>query len=147
MKKIEPFLILNYYVLKICISMEKGVYVRCYKEENLKQIIFIEVTPIGCGYGRNEYSVKRISFTLVNPETIFQAINKYTEEEIFNFSPLLINKESKMSSMTEGGAMYLYYSKFAPCDISFRLIEHLYENFNSIQNTFNDLLVKTIKKC
>lgn len=147
MKKIEPFLILNYYVLKICISMEKGVYVRCYKEENLKQIIFIEVTPIGCGYGRNEYSVKRISFTLVNPETIFQAINKYTEEEIFNFSPLLINKESKMSSMTEGGAMYLHYSKFTPCDISFRLIEHLYENFNSIQNTFNDLLVKTIKKC
>ena len=43
MKRIEPFLILNYYVLKICINMEKGVYVKCYKEENLKQIIFIEV--------------------------------------------------------------------------------------------------------
>lgn len=129
--------------------MEKGVYVQCYKEENLKQIIFIEVTPIGCGYGRNEYSVKRISFTLVKPETIFPAFHKYkyTEEEIFNFSPLLINKESKMSSMTERGAMYLHYSKFTPCDISFRLIEHLYENFNSIQNTFNDLLVKTTKEC
>lgn len=96
--------------------MEKGVYVQCYKEENLKQIIFIEVTPIG--YGRNEYSVKRISFTLVKPETIFPAFHKYTEEEIFNFSPLLINKESKMSSMTERGAMYLHYSKFTPCDIS-----------------------------
>ena len=130
--------------------MKTGVYVRSHREENLRQITFIEITPNGIAYGRNEYCVKRISFTLVDPKTVFPAFReyKYTEEEILNFSPLLISKESKMGSLTEGGLMYKYYSdNYIPCDISFRFIEHLYENFNSIQNTFNNLLINTTKEC
>lgn len=129
--------------------MKTGVYVHSIEEENLRQITFIEITPNGIAYGRNEYCVKRISFTLVDPKTVFPAFCGYkSEEEIFNFSPLLISKESKMISLTEGGPMYKYYSdNYIPCDISFRFIEHLYENFNSIQNTFNNLLINTTKEC
>lgn len=122
--------------------MDKGVYVYDCKEDNLRQITFIEVRTIGLTHGRVEYAVKKIAFTLIDPESIFPAFRrcKYSEEEIFNFSPLLISSDSKMNTFTEGGPMYNFHIKnYVPCNLSFRFIEHLYENFKSIQDTFKNI--------
>lgn len=56
------------------------------------------------------------------------------------YAPLVINKDNILtgSDLMEGTPLYDYYvANFKKCDISFRFIEHLYESYVSIRNTFN----------
>lgn len=124
--------------------MEEGVYKYTHNDEKTSQTTFIKIKQIGMIRGEKEYSVERITFTFVNPRFIFPAFNerKYSDDEVFDYSPLSINHntESELNTMREGGPMYLFYKdNYKKCDIPFRYIEHLYENFNSIKKTFKDI--------
>ncbi len=46
-----------------------------------------------------------------------------------------------LSTLTEGTSMYEFYkSRYKRCFIPFRVIEHLYENYKSVRDTFEELM-------
>lgn len=125
--------------------METGVYFYNNLQGNSRQIIFISVKPNGIVYGRKTFVLKRISFTFSRPEEIFPLFKsgQYSSDVKENSSPLVIHndKDYLVTNLAEGSAMYEYYTKhFIKCDISFRVIEHLYENYKSLRDTFKEIM-------
>lgn len=124
--------------------MEEGVYIYSQKEGNIRQITFMKVTYSGIAYGIDQYSTNSITFTMVEPDTIFPAFREknknYIEDEIFKYTPLVIN-EYKLQNLSANGPLYDFYVKnYTKCNVSFRLIQHLFENFNSIKDTFKCII-------
>lgn len=121
--------------------MEEGVYYNKTVQENLEQFTFIKIKEIGIAYGRKLYSLERIVLTFANSELIFPALKETTDEDKReSYSPLVINNDNLFKSidLQEGTHLYNYYAaNFKKCDIPFRFIEHLYESYASIRNTFN----------
>lgn len=125
--------------------METGVYFYNDLQENARQITFISVKPNGIAYGRKTFTLKRIRFTFSRPEEIFPlfASRYFSSNDKENSSPLVIHndKDYLVTNLAEGSAMYEYYTKhFIKCDISFRVIEHLYENYKSLRDTFKEIM-------
>ena len=125
--------------------METGVYFYNNLQGNLRQIIFISVKPNGIVYGRKTLVLKRISFTFSRPEEIFPLFKsgQYSSDVKENSSPLVIHNDTDkfVRDLEEGSPMYEYYlSNFTKCDISFRVIEHLYENYKSLRDTFKEIM-------
>ena len=120
--------------------MEEGVYYNKTVQENLEQFTFIKVVKNGIAYGRKNYSLKRITLTFANSELIFPMLKESNDKDKKNrYSPLVINNDNLLSGLLqEDTPLYNYYvENFKKCDIPFRFIEHLYESYSSIRNTFN----------
>lgn len=125
--------------------MEAGVYFHNNLQENSRQIIFISVKPNGIAYGRKTFVLKRISFTFSRPEEIFPLFKsgQYSSIVKEESSPLVVHNDTDkfVRDLEEGSPMYEYYeSNFIKCDISFRVIEHLYENYSSLRTTFKEIM-------
>lgn len=125
--------------------METGVYFYNNLQGNSRQIIFISVKPNGIVYGRKTFVLKRISFTFSRPEEIFPLFKsgQYSSDVKENSSPLVIHNDTDkfVRDLEEGSPMYEYYlTNFTKCDISFRVIEHLYENYKSLRDTFKEIM-------
>lgn len=89
--------------------------------------------------------MKRISFTFSRPEEIFPLFKsgQYSSDVKENSSPLVIHNDTDkfVRDLEEGSPMYEYYlTNFTKCDISFRVIEHLYENYKSLRDTFKEIM-------
>lgn len=125
--------------------MENGVYRYEYNDDKIKQIIYLNVQHTGEAYGKKTFIVKEICFTFVYPELIFPSFKEQKKEENLRmeYSPMVIstnNSSSANFSLTEGSRLYNYYvENYKKCDINFRILEHLYEEFISIKKTFNEL--------
>ena len=122
--------------------MDEGVYINHYNDDNVKQIICIDVKIIGEIQGKKQFRVKEICFTFVRPGLIFPVFKE--KNETIEYSPLVINTNNESSIsylLTEGSRQYNYYiENYKKSNITFRMIEHLYEEYKSIYKTINDVL-------
>ena len=99
----------------------------------------------GTVYGRKAFVVKKICFTFANPELIFTVLKEGNKSKEYkdSYAPLLINNSTLMTGdeLLEDTAMYNFVKEnYVKCEVSFRLLEHLYENYNSIRKTTAELI-------
>lgn len=122
--------------------MEDRVYVYQTKENNLLQVKFLNFHQIGIAYGKKSFIVKAITFTFVDPKTIFPTCSNNTylsERELLDLTPVLISYDEK--DLNEDGPLFTFYQqKSKQCDIPFRFVEQLYENFVSIRKSISSLI-------
>lgn len=125
--------------------MEEGVYVYKYHNSECNQLRFAEVKRNGTVYGREVFLVKEICFTFANPELIFPLIKEINKSKEYkdSYAPLLISNDASLIGfeLLEDTLMYNFVKEnYVKCEVSFRLLEHLYENYNSIRKTTAELI-------
>lgn len=125
--------------------MEEGVYVYKYRNSECNQLHFVNVKRNGTVYGRKAFVVKKICFTFANPELIFPVLKEGNKSKEYkdSYAPLLINNSTLVTGdeLLEDTLMYNFIKEnYVKCEVSFRLLEHLYENYISIRKTTAELI-------
>ena len=122
--------------------MENGVYTYVNCDDKIKQVTYINVMQNGVAYGKKSFIIKEICFTFVKPELIFPAFRESKDEKVrMDYSPLVISANNSSSvnfSLMEDSRLYNFYvENYKKCNINFKIIEHLYEEYILIKKTFS----------
>lgn len=84
-------------------------------------------------------------FYFCQSELIFPVLKEGNKSKEYkdSYAPLLINQSSLTTGdeLLEDTLMYNFVKEnYVKCEVSFRLLEHLYENYNSIRKTTAELI-------
>lgn len=122
--------------------MRDGItYFAKLKENHLDQLCFLHLKKIGIKNGKPEYFAKRITFTLVDANTVFPLVKdrKMTANEKIPYTPFVVNTYETF--IMEDTPLYEYYQKtYKETQLPFYMIEHLENSFGLLQHSITQLM-------